>query len=162
MENKSNEKKKDAKTPKIEEKNGLNITYDKEELHKYYPHLIDEISDKKKIININSVEMDIEQNSHEEITIKNNIIPNELINPSAIDFIRRCTTNKQAFEILDYLLKRNEISSEEYDTLKNKILEDGGLKDLIEKSGGHKEPGYYLNKYYKKEIKNEQLNTKKN
>ncbi|MHA1291139.1 MAG: DUF2095 family protein [Promethearchaeota archaeon] len=80
---------------------------------------------------------------------KSNIIPKELIDPGAIDFIRRCTTKEEAFEILDYLLERKELSLNKYKNLKNNIKKEGGLEKLINKYGGLKKPGYYLEKYYK-------------
>ena len=48
---KKNKKHEDAfKKAKKSSQNGLNISYDKKELEEYLPHLIDEISDKKKNI----------------------------------------------------------------------------------------------------------------
>jgi hypothetical protein len=161
MENNSNDEEKEKKNPKVKDEKGLNILYDKEELKTYYPHLMGEISDKKKSVNIDSVEMNIEQDNKNENIIQEEYLPAELTNPGVIDFIRRCSNDDEAIEILDYLLKRKEITSEEYNTLKTQILLEGGLKDLIKKSDGHKEPGYYLRKYYFKEIKNQKLNTKK-
>jgi hypothetical protein len=153
MENNNNNEKKETKEPKVKNKDGLNIAYDKGELKKFYPHLMDEISDQKKIVNIDSVKMEIEQEIEEDEVVQNNQIPTELINPGTIDFIRRCTNDNEAFEILDYLLNRNEITSEEYTTYKNQIQREGGLKKLIDKCGGPKKPGYYYEKYYKKKIK---------
>lgn len=162
MENNSNDEKEDIKTPKVNDKDGLNIAYDREELKTYYPHLMNEISEKKKSVSIDSVEMSIEQDNKKENSDQNEFVSEELTNPGAIDFIRRCNNDDEVIEILDYLLKRNEINSEEYNSLKNYIIDEGGLKDLIEKCGGHKEPGYYLRKYYYKESKNQKLNSKKN
>ena len=138
---------KSIEKPILIEKDGLNIAYDKEELEKYYPHILSEISGKKKSIKMDSVELEIEPLAPK----KKYSPPEELVNPGAIDFIRRCKTNKEALEILDYLFKKEEISLEEYNGLKNRVLKEGGLKELIEESGGFKEKGYYLDKYYYKD-----------
>ncbi|MFW9973268.1 MAG: DUF2095 family protein, partial [Candidatus Odinarchaeota archaeon] len=73
-------------------------------------------------------------------------------NPGIIDFLRRCTKNEEANEILDYLMERKEITQQDYSKYKNIISQEGGLKQLIDESGGLKRPGYYMKKYYKKEI----------
>ena len=101
---KNNKKDKNpSEKDETEDKEGLNLYYDKKELNEFLPHLMTEISNKKQSMKINSISNDndeIIQNQYE-------CLPNELINPGAIDFIRRCTKNEEAFEILDYLLKRN-------------------------------------------------------
>ena len=99
--------------------------------------------------------------SEEFENLQKNCVPLEIINPGAIDFIRRCTKNEEAIEILDYLLKRNEISSDDYNKLKNEIMKDGGLRNLIEKYGGPKNSGYYIDKYYKKNITNHKFKSNK-
>ncbi|MFX1501864.1 MAG: DUF2095 family protein, partial [Promethearchaeota archaeon] len=87
------------------------------------------------------------------------LYPNELYNPGVIDFIRRCTKKEDAIHILDYLLKKKEVTQEDYIKYKNVISQPGGLERLICESGGLKEPGYYMRKYYKKDIKNQKLNS---
>lgn len=58
--------------------------------------------------------------------------------PDAIDFIRRCTTEDQAYEIIEYLEKKGEITKESADEM-CKQLRDEGLRSF----GRKKEPGYY-------------------
>ncbi|MFX0104035.1 MAG: DUF2095 family protein [Candidatus Hodarchaeota archaeon] len=157
---KKGKKRKDFKKFEIEEKNGLKISYKKDEFDKQFPHLIKEISLEKKAIRIDSVNTDIDQNHKEEIQEHIDLSPDELSNPGAIDFIRRCTKEEEAINILDYMLKRNELSQEDYYTYKNIISQEGGLKKLIDESGGPKQPGYYLDKYYFKLDKNQKLNSK--
>lgn len=158
---KNEKNRKDLKKVEIEEKNGLRISYNRDEFDKKFPHLIEEISLDKKTIKFDSVNTDIEQNHKEEIQEYNYLCPDELSNPGAIDFIRRCKNEEEAINILDYLLKRNEISQEDYYTYKNIISQEGGLKKLINESGGLKQPGYYLEKYYFKDDKDQKLNSKK-
>jgi len=148
MEEKKKKKdKKPIEKPVLIENEGLNIAYDQKELEKYYPHLFSEISGKKKSIKMDSVELEVESTP----PIKKYSPPEELVNPGAIDFIRRCKTKEEALEIMDYLLKKEELTPDKYNELKKLILNEGGLKKLIEESGGFKEKGYYLDKYYYKD-----------
>ncbi|TFF85075.1 MAG: DUF2095 domain-containing protein [Promethearchaeota archaeon] len=129
---------------KIKNEDGLNVSYDKNELDQFLPHLMDEIINKEKSIQIDSIDYDVEESK--QLEEKNVTCLDNLSNPKAIDFIRRCSSNEEAIEILDYLLERDEITREEYRELKNQI--DNGLEKFIKKSGGFKEPGYYIRKYY--------------
>jgi len=129
---------------KIKNKDGLNVSYDKNELDQFLPHLMDEIINKEKSIQINSIDYDVEESK--QLEEKKVSCLDNLSNPKAIDFIRRCSSNQEAIEILDYLLERDEITREEYRELKNQI--DNGLEKFIKQSGGFKEPGYYVRKYY--------------
>jgi len=45
--------------------------------------------------------------------------------PDVIDFIRRCETEEEAFEIIDFLEKRGEISQKIAELIKRKIKEKG-------------------------------------
>ena len=144
---KNDEKKDPFKKANIEDKDGLKISYDKEELDEFFPHLVKEISGNQKSIKIDSVEMEVETNLKKKYQEYKNTYPEELYNPGAVDFIRRCTTQEEALNILDYLLKRKEISTNDYKSFKKHILKENGLEDLINKHGGVKKPGYYEKKY---------------
>ena len=137
---------------KIQNEDKLNVEYDKEEFQSKFPHLMEELSNKEQSIQIDSITSEIEKAWDETPSRREKKIPNELINPGAIDFLRRCTTNEEAFEIIDFLLQRNELTREEYDEFYCKIVQEGGLQKLIEESGGLKKTGYYERKYYKKKI----------
>ncbi|MFW9999930.1 MAG: DUF2095 family protein [Candidatus Hodarchaeota archaeon] len=145
---------------KVEDKEGLTLTYCKEDFLKKFPHLIREVAENIKSIKINSINSQIECNFEEEQPKSKNFYPNELYNPGAIDFIRRCSKIEEVIEILDYLMNRDEITEEDYNKYKDIISQEGGLDRLINESGGPKHPGYYLKKYYKKDIKNEKINSK--
>jgi hypothetical protein len=58
--------------------------------------------------------------------------------PNEIDFIRRCSTEEEAFEIIDYLEGREEITSK-YATELKKLIKEKGLRSL----GSKKETGFY-------------------
>ncbi|MCK4972033.1 MAG: DUF2095 family protein [Candidatus Heimdallarchaeota archaeon] len=58
--------------------------------------------------------------------------------PGAIDFICRCKTEQEAEEIIDYLLKKGDITEEYANNLKKQLQEKG-----LEYFGEHRGPGYY-------------------
>ena len=58
--------------------------------------------------------------------------------PDVIDFIRRCTNETQALEIIEYMKNREEITVEDADKLCAQ-LEKEGLRSF----GRKKEPGFY-------------------
>ena len=140
---------------KIEFKDGLKVQYNKEDLRKFYPHLMEEIDKDGEFPDEDDSFSMEERKEFKSLKQKIQKQPDELINPGATDFIRRCKDEKEAFEILDYLLFRKEISQKEYDEFKTKINKKNGLKELIEECGGFKNPGYYEKKYYKKNINNQ-------
>ncbi len=144
---------------KVKDKEGLTVSYKKEEILEHFPYLIKEISEKTKSIEINSINYQIEQIHEEKLQISKNTYPNELNNPGAIDFIRRCSNKEDAINILDYLMKRNEINKEDYKSYKNILSQEVWLERIIKESGGLKRPGYYMRKYYKKDMKNQKLNS---
>lgn len=152
MEKNQKGKEKDLKKPTIINSNGLHINYEKIELEKQFPNLMSEISDKKKTLKINSVKPNTESISRDRLFSNMINYYEDLRNPGVIDFIRRCTSKNEAIEILDYLRKRKEINHETYKKLKNQILKKDGLKNIIEKCGGYKNPGYYERKFYEKKV----------
>jgi len=143
----NNKKKDDVKKVNIEEKDGLKISYDKNELKENFPYLVKEISKNQKSVKIDSVRMEIENTNDQNSQTSDNFSPDELINPKAIDFIRRCTKTEEALEILNFLLKRKELTCSDYISLKNQILQENGLRNLVNKHGGFKRPGYYERKF---------------
>jgi hypothetical protein len=110
---KANRNGKDSKKVEIEDSNGLKIFYDKDELSNQFPHLIEEISTKKKSLKIESINMDIEPEKEKDQQKTNNLYLNELYNPGIIDFLRRCTNKEDAIDILEYLMARKEIPLED-------------------------------------------------
>ncbi|MFX1438523.1 MAG: DUF2095 family protein, partial [Promethearchaeota archaeon] len=129
--------------PIVKKQNGLTIDYNKNEFNDNFPHLLNEITGKSKFIKIESIQTTLNTDQFDS----NRNHPRELVNPSAIDFIRRCTTNEEAIKILDFLVKRKELSKTDYDSYKNQILIEDGLQNFIEKHGGFKSPGYYEKKF---------------
>ncbi|RLF01049.1 MAG: DUF2095 domain-containing protein [Thermoprotei archaeon] len=107
---------------------------DYKKFKKLFPHLAEEISRKEMCISISGVRW------HEEEE------EDELRNPGVISFIRRCRTEKEALEVIEWMEKRGEISKEYADDLR-KQLKTRGLRSF----GPFKEDGYYFKKYYFKQ-----------
>ena len=134
----------------VTDEDGLKIDYNKEELERQFPQLMHELSEKKKSLKIEGVDYEIEQ---EKIELKANQTSKyyeDLHNPGAIDFIRRCNKKEDALAILDFLLKRKELDLQDYNALVSQINEEGGLEKLIAECGGLKTAGYYERKFLRK------------
>ncbi|MHA1460097.1 MAG: DUF2095 family protein [Promethearchaeota archaeon] len=134
----------------VTDEDGLKIAYDTEELESQFPQLMRELSEKKKSLKIKGVNFEIEQIKEEPKVSQDVNFCGDLLNPGAIDFIRRCTKKEDALEILDYLLERNELNIQDYNALKNKLEEEGGLEKIVAECGGLKKPGYYERKFQRK------------
>jgi hypothetical protein len=149
--NKEEKKESDLKKNiKVDNEDGLKIAYDKDELGRHFPELMQELSDKKKSLKIKGVDFEVENFRDKRIEVQAPNYTEDLYNPGAIDFIRRCKNREEALEILDYLLERKELSAQDYSKLKNQIQKEGGFKKLITECGGLKTPGYYERKFPRK------------
>ncbi len=143
--------------------NGLKMSYDKAKIERQFPRLIRELSEKNKSLKIKAVDYEIERCDEEPPVVQVNDYCEDIRNPGAIDFIRRCTENEEAIAILDYLLERKELTLQEYNVFKNRINEEGGLQKLINECGGLKTPGYFERKHHRTKIlTNNDLNKSKN
>lgn len=124
------------------------MAIDKESIKKLFPNLYKELEelDESKVP-INSVranpqtaEEELEQEETEEIS-QPTVSPDKFrhFNPSATDFIRRCETEEQAEEIIDYLRKRGELTAQEAKEMKDQLKRDG-----VRSFGPKKEEYYYF------------------
>ena len=138
------------KNLEINEEEGLNVSYDKSDLEAQFPQLMYELSVKKKTLKIEGVGEDIESEQAEIEENSKEPYCEDLKNPGAIDFLRRCTETKDALKILDFLLEQNKLSPMDYHRIKNRLKEEGGLKKLLLEYGGLKTPGYYERKFPRK------------
>jgi hypothetical protein len=59
--------------------------------------------------------------------------------PDVVDYIRRCDTVSQALEIVDFLMKQNEINSSQAREIKSQLKADG-----LRSFGSKKEKDHYL------------------
>jgi len=164
------EKNKEKNTPEIKlkknleinDEEGLNLSYDKSDLETQFPQLMHELSVKKKTLKIEGVDDGIEQEHREIEEQPKEPYCEDLKNPGAIDFLRRCTETEDALNILDFLLEQKELSSTDYHRIKNRIKKEGGFKELLLEYGGLKTSGYYERKFPRKKIltESELLNNK--
>ncbi|MEM2136332.1 MAG: DUF2095 family protein [Candidatus Methanomethylicia archaeon] len=99
---------------------------DKDTLRKYFPHLAKELEDELLMLSITNKNV-------------NNVLKFKGYEPNVIDFIRRCDTEDQALEIINFMTKQNLISDGEAEKLKF-ILREKGIRYF----GSKKEPGWYF------------------
>jgi|YelNatPaOPRAMG01_1025707.scaffolds.fasta_scaffold74844_3 hypothetical protein len=62
--------------------------------------------------------------------------------PNVFDYIRRCESNEEAFQIIDFLVMRKELSEKVAEVIKRRIVEKG-----LRFYGPKKQTGYYVEKY---------------
>ena len=58
--------------------------------------------------------------------------------PGVTDFLRRCSSNEEAFEIIEHLAKRGEVTAEEAEELRRRLRDEG-----VRSFGPKKKPGFY-------------------
>ena len=106
---------------------------DKETFKKLFPNLVKELESDKNKVAINSVRTDIQ--TGEKATSKRFVH----YTPDVIDFIRRCDTEQQAEEIIDYMEKKGEIQKQYAKRLRKQLKEKG-----VRSFGPKKEENYYF------------------
>ena len=107
---------------------------DRERFKKLFPNLAKEMDLEAQKITIRGVRSDVEVG---ERAVSGHGWSGYM--PDVIDFIRRCDTEEQAEEIIDYMERRGEISPEYAEKLRNQLREKG-----VRSFGPKKEEGYYF------------------
>ncbi|NHI92342.1 MAG: DUF2095 domain-containing protein [Candidatus Lokiarchaeota archaeon] len=105
------------------------------DIEKHFPNLA------KEVIRKSSKELSIKSIRFHDNEI-GNANETELKNPDVISFLRRCDTDEQGIEIIDFMMKRNEITKDLAESLKIQLKTKG-----IRSFGSKKEAGYYDNTY---------------
>jgi len=98
-----------------------------------FPNLAGEIETDENKVDINSVRVDNHDGEKAASTRFAHYVPN------AIDFIRRCDSEKQTEEIIAYLEKRGEIGAEQSQKLRGQLKKKG-----LRSFGPKKEEDYYF------------------
>jgi hypothetical protein len=98
-----------------------------------FPNLSKELDQSSTRIPIHSIRSDFQI---AESTASDNFTNYQ---PDVIDFLRRCDTESEAKQILEYLIKKGEISKE-YAKKLTKQLENEGIRSF----GSKKQEDYYL------------------
>lgn len=107
------------------------MAIDREILKKYFPNLSKEIEENAYFLSLTY---------YPSLYSKNRRIPKfRNYEPNVIDFIRRCDSESQALEIVDFLEKRNELSHEEAEKIRI-LLKEKGVRFF----GSKKNPGWYF------------------
>ena len=114
------------------------IEMDREKFRKLFPHLAEEIERGVKKISIRAVRWDVEAGERLAAAGAEND-PWRGYMPDVIAFIRRCDTEEQALEIIDYLERKGDITPEYAEKLRRQLREKG-----LRSFGPKKEPGYYF------------------
>lgn len=127
--------KKRLKSP-LHTKDNLTVEYDREDFQNSFPHLTGELDTKKSLsgIEIGGVSY-------------NKMAPE---GPNLIDFILRCSTDEEAMEVINFLEKRNEITSAEADRTRKQIESEG-----LTSFGPRRTSNYYEQVFRKKMLRNE-------
>lgn len=108
------------------------MEFDKKRFKQIFPNLANEMGNKQNIAAISSVRSDVSQGERASSKRFESYIPD------AIDFIRRCDTEKQAEEIIDFLEKRKEITREHAQRLRKQLKTNG-----VRSFGPKKQDDYY-------------------
>ncbi len=98
-----------------------------EEFKKKYPKLAEEM---EKGVSKADVQFEVEEPAPDRKFAR--------FDPSAIDFIRRCKTDDQAYEIIEYLENRGEVTKEEAENMCSQLKESG-----VRSFGPLKKAGHY-------------------
>lgn len=122
--------KKPLKSP-LQTKDNLTVEYDREDFQNSFPHLSDELTNKKRKsgVQIGGVSY-------------NNMPPED---PKLADFILRCSTDEEAMEIINFLEKQNEITSLEAEKTRKQLKSEG-----LASFGPKKRKNHYEQVYRKK------------
>ncbi|HIH72306.1 MAG: hypothetical protein PWP49_576 [Thermococcaceae archaeon] len=103
--------------------------YDKEEFKEKYPHLAKELEEEPGLV-IEGYR--VEEEEEEELMDFSGY------NPTVIDFIRRCETDEEALEIINWMEEHGEITPELAKELRIKLVKEG-----VRSFGSKKEWGWY-------------------
>ena len=127
------------------------MAIDKKSLKKMFPHLYEELETGEVKVPINAMRKNAveaeeevageECGCEEEEFTPCTETPDKLrhFNPSAVDFIRRCDTESQAKEIIDYLQKKGELTRERADQMRCQLKQKG-----VRSFGPKKEENHYF------------------
>ena len=104
--------------------------------HAQFPHLAKEMESARTVVRIDGVRWEETERSRVVGTASRAKFAG--YSPDVVDFIRRCDTEEQALEIIDFLERRKEIDSSHAETLRHQ-LRTRGLRSF----GPKKTWGYY-------------------
>ena len=101
------------------------------------PHLADEMQSSEADVRIDGVRWEETDRTRQPVRTDENRFAG--YSPDVIDFLRRCTTEDEALEIINFLEKRGEINSNHAKELRNQLMDQGLRSFGAKKSWGHYE-----------------------
>jgi hypothetical protein len=104
---------------------------DKEKFKRLFPHLANEIETGVSRVRQRQIEGELEEAKVWERKWTD-------YDPTVEDFIRRCDTEEEAKEIINYMEKRGEVIPETAEGLRRQLSEEG-----LRSFGKKKDPGFY-------------------
>jgi len=109
------------------------VETDKKSFKKMFPNLSEELEGDASKVSIDTVRTDFDEDKKP--------VPDKFSNydPTVVDFIRRCDTEKQAEEIIAYLEKRGELTKKYAKELRQQLKKEG-----VRSFGSKKEENYYF------------------
>jgi hypothetical protein len=108
---------------------------EKKEFKRLFPHIAEEMEKGTSKVDIKAIEETPPPSTKPSYQDERGYAGYQ---PSTIDFLRRCKTQNQAEEIIAYLEKKGEVQSEEADSLRKQLREQG-----LRSFGTRKTIGYY-------------------
>lgn len=127
-------KKSTAKTLKVDQ------IIPREELREQFPSLYSELTEKSMSIGIDKVDKDLITSTLREDDQQDQD-PFSRYDPDVFDFLSKAKTDKEGLEVIDFLKKQNQISSNTAKELKDKIMNNG-----IRSFGPLRSVNYYFRK----------------
>ena len=103
-----------------------------EEFRKKYSHLAKELEDSPSMLPLRMATDKSASNANPPADLLKGFVP------SALDYIRRCKTNEEALEIINYLEAKEEIDSKTAESLRKKLA-----SECLLVFGPPKKPGHY-------------------
>jgi hypothetical protein len=108
-----------------------------EEFKKRFPHLLEELGSSKPTVQVEGVRWDETDRTQQSITTGKSRFAG--YSPDVVDFLRRCATDEEALEIINYLEKRKEINANHAKALREQLRARGVRSFGSKKSWGHYE-----------------------
>jgi hypothetical protein len=115
---------------------GLVTEWDARDFKKLFPRLYREIMRRDMALSVDSVRTDPEEGEKEAQRLPAGY------EPTPIDYLRRCSNDEEALEVIKYLEERGEIDGKLSEELREQVRSLG-----VRSFGPLKEEGYYLRKY---------------
>jgi hypothetical protein len=135
-------KKKSTAVPSAPERKGENTVESEtadltEKVLEHLPHLVAEMERSEADVRIDGVRWEETDRTRQPISTNKTRFSG--YSPDVVDFLRRCTTEEEALEVIEFLEKRGEISSVHAREIRKQLRSRGVRSFGSKKSWGHYE-----------------------